>query len=159
LKRPEDEEHNILVTGMFAAVSLIYTVLLAFLIISVWQTFSAADQAVSQEAGALVTVARDAELLPQPLRGQVLDQLHAYTMYVMNDEWNTMRQGTNEREIASPQALAASTNLWILFRQLPSSTINSEMLRSLDYLSEQRVARLMESQNSLPGIFWFVLTV
>jgi ABC-type multidrug transport system permease subunit len=46
-----------------------------------------------------------------------------------------------------------------LFRQLPSSTINPEMLRSLDYLSEERVARLMESQNSLPGIFWFVLTV
>lgn len=159
MKKPEDEEHNILVTGMFATVSLIYTVLLAFLIISVWETFHAASQSVSQEGAALITVARDTELLPQPLRGQILDQLHAYTVYVMNYEWDTMRRGTNEQEIAAPQALAASTNLWVLFRQLPPSTMNAEMLRSLDYLSEQRVARLMASQDGLPGIFWLVLIV
>ena len=62
MKRPEDEEHNILVSGMFATVSLIYTVLLAFLIISVWETFHAANQSVSQEAAALVTVARNKDI-------------------------------------------------------------------------------------------------
>jgi ABC-type branched-subunit amino acid transport system permease subunit len=132
-------------------------VLLAFLIISVWETFHSANQAVSHEAAALITVARDTELLPPTLRGQILDQLHSYTVYVMNDEWNTMRNGTNEQQIAAPQALAASTNLWVIFRQLPPSTMNAEMLRSLNDLSEQRVARLMASQDSLPGIFWFVL--
>lgn len=56
MKKPEDEEHNILVTGMFAAVSLIYTVLLAFLIISVWGNYTTASQAVSDEAAALATL-------------------------------------------------------------------------------------------------------
>lgn len=159
MKKPEDEEHNILVSGMFATVSLIYTVLLAFLIISVWETFNSANEAVSQEAGALVTVARDSELLPQPLRAQLLGELHTYTEYVIQKEWDTMRQGTNEQEIAAPQALAESTNLWISYRQLPPSTMNAEMLRSLDNLSEQRVARLLASQDGLPGVFWFVLVV
>ena len=86
MKKPEDEEHNILVSGMFAAVSLIYTVLLAFLIISVWETFHTANQSVSQEAAALVTVACNTELLPQPLRGQALTELHSYTVYVLHNE-------------------------------------------------------------------------
>jgi hypothetical protein len=159
MKKPEDEEHNILVTGMFATVSLIYTVLLAFLIISVWEMYHAASQSVSQESAALVTLARDTELLPQPLRGQVLGELRSYTLYMMHDEWDTMRRGSTMQDIAAPQALTISTHLWILFRRLPPSTMDAEMLRSLDFLSEQRVARLLESQNSLPGIFWFVLVV
>jgi uncharacterized protein DUF4239 len=159
MKKPEDEEHNILVTGMFATVSLVYTVLLAFLIISVWETFNAANQAVSEEAAALITVARDAELLPEPLRSEVLNELHIYTRYVMDDEWDTMRQGVNQRQIASQNALTASADLWIMYRKIPPSTMNAEMLRSLDTLSEQRVVRLMASQDSLPGIFWFVLVL
>ena len=163
MKRPEDEEHNILVTGMFAAVSLIYTVMLAFLIISVWGNYLAASQAVASESAALVTVARDAEVLPEPQRGEVLDSLHNYTEYVVNHEWDMMRQGVNEQQISSQQALYATNNLWIVYRKIPTSAmttaVSSEMLSSLNQLSDQRVMRLTASQDSLPEIFWFVLIV
>jgi Protein of unknown function (DUF4239) len=159
MKKPEDEEHNILVTGMFAAVSLIYTVLLAFLIISVWGNYTVASQAVSDEAAALVTVARNAEVLPEPLRGEVLDGLHNYTAYVMSREWDMMRQGVNEEKFVSKQAVDATNNLWVIYRKIPSSAVSAEMLRSMDQLSEQRVVRLMASQDSLPQVFWFVLII
>ena len=42
---------------------------------------------------------------------------------------------------------------------VPPSTINSEILSSLDNLSEKRVTRLMASQEGLPGVFWFVLVI
>lgn len=163
MKRPEDEEHNILVTGMFASVSLIYTVLLAFLIISVWTNYMAASQAVADESAALITVARDAEVLPEPQRGEVLDGLHRYTEYVMNNEWGVMRQGVNEQQLSSQKAVDATNELWIIYRKIPPSTmtspVSSEMLSSLNKLSEQRVMRLAASQDSLPEIFWFVLII
>jgi len=161
MKRPEDEEHNILVTGMFAAVSLIYTVMLAFLIISVWTNYMAATQSVESESATLVTVARDAEILPEPQRSEVLDSLHNYTEYVVNNEWGMMRQGVNERQVSSQQALYSTNDLWIVYRNIPASAmtsaVSSEMLSNLDQLSEQRVMRLTASQDSLPEIFWFVL--
>lgn len=163
MRRPEDEEHNILVTGMFAAVSLIYTVLLAFLIISVWSNYMVASQAVADESAALVTVARDAEVLPEPQRGQVLDSLHNYTEYVMNNEWGVMRQGENVQQSSSQQSFDTTNNLWITYRNIPPSkmtpALSSEMLSSLDKLSEERVVRLMASQDTLPESFWFVLIV
>jgi hypothetical protein len=159
MKTPEDEEHNVLVSCIFATVSLVYTVLLAFLVIAVWETFNAANQAVSQEAAAIVTVARDAELLPEPLRSQTLNQLHIYTEYVINDEWHTMHMGAKADQIASPHALAAMNTLWIMYRKDPSSTSSAELLQRLDDLSEQREVRLMSSQDGLPDVFWFVLVI
>ncbi len=159
MKQPEDEEHNILVTGMFAAVSLIYTVLLAFLIISVWDNYTTASQAVSAEAAALITVARNAEVLPEPQRGEMLASLHNYTVYVMSKEWDLMRQGANEQQFSSQEVVDAANNLWVITSKIPSSAVSAEMMRSLDQLSEQRVVRLMASQDSLPEIFWLVLIV
>ena len=163
MKSPEDEEHNILVTGMFAAVSLIYTVLLAFLIISVWSNYLTASQAVADESAALVTVARDAELLPEPQRSELLNSLHDYTQYVLTKEWNMMRTGITEQQISASQAINTSNNLWIIYQKIPSSAMtdatSTEMLSSMNKLSEQRFMRLMSSQNTLPEIFWFVLIV
>ena len=163
MKRPEDEEHNILVTGMFAAVSLIYTVLLAFLIISVWGNYMTASQAVSDESAALITVARDSEILPEPQRSEMLNSLHNYTEYVLTKEWDMMRTGVNNQQISSQQAIVTTNNLWVVYKRIPPSAMSDataiEMLGSMDKLSEQRVNRLMSSQNTLPEIFWFVLIV
>ena len=159
IKPPEDEEHNVLVNAIFASVSLIYTVLLAFLVISVWNNFQAANQAVSQEAAAVITVARNAELLPEPFRGEMLNQLHAYTASVVKAEWYTMREGASAQQLASPQSLAATKQLWFTYGKIPTSATSDEMARSLDELSNDRVMRLMSSQNGLPGFFWFVLVI
>ncbi len=161
MKRPEDEEHNILVTGMFAAVSLIYTVLLAFLIIATWENYTAATQAVANETAAVITVARDAEVLPEPQRARMLNSLHNYIEYVLTKEWDMMRTGASEHQIASQSAINATNNLWITYKEIPPSAMSNatstEMLSSMDKLSNQRVTRLMSSQSTLPDIFWFVL--
>ena len=140
---------------------MIYTVLLAFLIIATWENYTAATQAVADESAALITVARDAEVLPEPQRGRMLDSLHNYLEYVLTKEWDMMRTGVSEQQIASQSAIHATNNLWIVYKEIPPSAMNdatsTEMLSSMDKLSNQRVTRLMSSQSTLPDIFWFVL--
>lgn len=159
IKLPDEKEHNALVLGIFATVTLVYSVLVAFLVVSVWDNFQAANLAVSEEASAVITVAHDAELRPEPQRSQMLNQLHNYTVSVANDEWNTMSKGGTEKQIASPKTLGAFKNLWHYYGQLPPTSSNVETLRSLDELSDRRVLLLMSSQESLPGPFWFVLII
>lgn len=77
----------------------------------------------------------------------------------MSREWDMMRQGVNEEKFTSKQAVDATNNLWVIYRKIPSSAVSAEMLRSMDQLSEQRVVRLMASQDSLPQVFWFVLII
>ncbi len=54
VKAPTDDTHNEVAGFIFAAVSVLYAVLLAFLVFAVWEEFTTAKQAASSEAAALI---------------------------------------------------------------------------------------------------------
>ena len=153
---PMDEKHNEVAGFIFATVGVLYAVLLAFTVIIVWEQYLAAESAVSQEAAALITVARDTSSFPEPARGQVHDQLHAYAQFVINDEWRTMDEGTLEHE-ESKGALAAINTVWSIYRSLPPGQVDSHTTDSLDNLSAQRAIRLQSNVAALPAVLWFGL--
>src|SRR6266567_4716411 len=64
-----------------------YGVLLALMIFNAQAKYTAADLTVTNEAAAIMAAARDSAALPQPLRGQVQDQLRLYTELVLSDDW------------------------------------------------------------------------
>ncbi|HXZ05505.1 MAG TPA: DUF4239 domain-containing protein [Ktedonobacteraceae bacterium] len=153
---PQDEHHNEVAGFIFATVGVLYAVLLAFTVIIVWEQYLAAESAVSQEAAALITVAHDASSFPEPARGKVYDQLHAYAQFVINDEWRTMDESTLEHEESSG-ALAAINSIWSIYRSLPPSQVDSHTTDSLDNLSTQRAIRLQSNLAALPDVLWYGL--
>src|SRR5438552_1841417 len=68
MNAPIDEAHNMVAGLIFAAMSVVYGVLLAFLVSQVWQQFKAAEQATTQEAIALIALAHDTASFPEPTR-------------------------------------------------------------------------------------------
>ena len=68
LKLPVREGHNEVMGGVLASMSVIYAVLLAFLVFAVWEQFGDAERATTQEASLLISIARDAQTIPEPLR-------------------------------------------------------------------------------------------
>lgn len=153
-----NDVHNEIAGFFFSVVGVIYAVLLAFLVVSVWNNFSAADLATTQEAADLVTVARDSIYFPEPIRSEVHDRLRRYTELVINKEWNNVPVGQGEN-LGSPEALAEFNSLWSAYQQLPQNADYSNALRSLDDLSVHRVQRLLTSKEDLPRIFWVVLVI
>jgi hypothetical protein len=67
-KAPTDDKLNEVAGFIFAPVSVVYAVLLAFVVIIVWEQYLAAESAVSQEAAALITVARENEFVTAKMR-------------------------------------------------------------------------------------------
>jgi hypothetical protein len=155
---PKDDRHNEVAGFIFATVGVLYAVLLAFTVIIVWEQYLSAESAVSQEAAALITVAHDASSFPEPARGQVYDQLHAYAQFVINEEWRTMDESTLEHE-ESTGALAAINTIWSIYRSLPPSQVDSHTTESLDNLSTQRAVRLQSNVAALPDVLWFGLVI
>lgn len=158
VKPPEDEKHNEVAGFIFATVGVLYAVLLAFVVIVVWEQYLTAESNVAQEAAALITVARDASSFPEPARAQVHDQLRAYAELVMRDEWRTMNESTLEHE-ESGAALARINTVWRIYRSLPPSQIDPHTTESLDTLSTARAARLESNAAALPDILWLGLVV
>jgi hypothetical protein len=155
---PKDDRHNEVAGFIFATVGVLYAVLLAFTVIIVWEQYLSAESAVSQEAAALITVARDASSFPEPARGQVYDQLRAYAHFVITEEWRTMDESTLEHE-ESTGALSAINNIWSIYRSLPPSQVDPRTTESLDNLSTQRAVRLESNVAALPDVLWFGLVL
>ena len=143
---------------IFATVSVVYAALLAFLIVSVWEQFNAADLAVSEEAASLVTVDRYSATFPEPERREVHDWLRQYTELVINKEWDAMR--LNHGEDAHTMASLTDLNkIWTTYRQLSPNVVDSEAMRNLNELSRRRILRIESSTGGLPDIFWPVLVL
>jgi hypothetical protein len=143
------------VAGFFIGVlGVFYAVLLAFVVIVVWEDFKDAKGTVTQEANHLGDIVRLSRGLPAPLPQQVREAAIHYAQAVSDDEWKAMR-----RNEASHQAQAAMDKLWQIILAVEVSTaresaLYTEMLDRLTELSNRRRERLHASHESIPTVLW-----
>src|SRR5215210_3101359 len=90
----------------------IYAVLLAFVVVAVWDQFGEARMIVEREANQLNDLSRMAQGFPAPAQGRALEGLRAYGQSVIDDEWSAMKSG-----LASQKTQAVLDNLWQIYRE------------------------------------------
>lgn len=140
----------------FATVGVIYSVLVAFAVIVVWEKFNDAEAAVVQEAGAAATLYRLMEG-GTPELAPTRTALGAYLHLAVSRDWPAMAKQSESRE--ATQALdalyAAALNL-AAKGAIPLPVI-SEMFKQLDTITQARRTRLHLATGIVPGIIWLVL--
>jgi Protein of unknown function (DUF4239) len=151
------EGHNDVAGFIYAQLGVVYAVLMAFIVIVIWQRFDAADQTAAQEAAILIALYRDTAVYPDPEREHLRTLIRTYTVTVAEDEWETMRRG--QASLKARKALAA---LWQGYLGQPPQTIAaatqySEASRRLNDMSTKRTVRILTSSSGLPFVLWFVL--
>src|SRR5690242_11438498 len=77
----------------FATVGVLYAVLLAFVVIVVWQKFNDADSVAAKEAGAIATMYRISADLPDVHALHLRAALGNYLTSVTQQEYRTMAEG------------------------------------------------------------------
>lgn len=154
--RSMSEGHNDIVAVTFGVIGAVYSVFLAFIIVVDWNQFTAADDAVTHEAAVLTSLYRGSDVLPQPVRGQAQHELENYTRLVMTKEWQTMAHGADSKDVDG--SLDHLYHIYGRLNSLPrEAAMDSESLRQLDQLTEQRSIRVNASDGSLNQIFWVIL--
>src|SRR5690606_22955131 len=91
------ERNNEIGTTLFELLTVLYAVVLAFVLITVWEHRNEAGHLTYQEAGALVEVYWAAEALPPADRDEVREAVRDYTALVLGDEWDSMRRSEERR--------------------------------------------------------------
>jgi hypothetical protein len=151
------EEHNDVAGFIYAVVGVMYAVLLAFVVIAVWQDYEAAKNAVESEANELAGVYFLADRFSDPERARVQGLARSYARVVVEEEWPLMERGETSaratsvlRELRSSlQNIDASTNT--------GQVLYDHALTRMHEVSDARRLRLLESTEGLPGILWAVL--
>jgi hypothetical protein len=157
---PERREGQNNVAGfIFAVLGVAYAVLLAFVVIAVWQDYEAAQTNVESEAHELAGVYFLASQLPDPERTRIQELVRTYIRVVVEEEWPMMERGQT-----SPRADSLLRQLRAEILEFDPRTKGEQVLyesglRQLHDADDARRSRLLEVREGIPALLWVVLVV
>jgi hypothetical protein len=146
--------------AVFSIVGGLHAVLVAFILISLFDAANAAEDAVTKEANALVAVNWAAKSLPEPARTKVDELGREYVNVVVDEEWPRMRDGadidnrgwTKLNEMRSTIESAAPDGDWQLDRK-------TEAANQLWEVYQARQARIDAAGGGVNPVVWFALAI
>jgi hypothetical protein len=149
--------HHDITGSWFQVVGTLYAVLLAFVVITVWQRYDGLTSTVELEAADVLELFRDTRQYPAEVHDALAATLHAYVTAVIGDEWDAMSRGGE-----SATAQTAFEQLWRTYRELPvrddrELAAQIETLRRMNDLAANRHLRLLRSRSKIPPVLWLGL--
>lgn len=158
VSQEELSPHNEVSGFVYAAIGVIYAIILGFAIISEWEQYRDAEAIVLAEANALGDLYLIAAGLPEPSAEAIRQSVIGYASAVVDDEWPGMEEGT----APSDQVTAYIDDLWSVFYGMKLSTPAQEglyaaALEQMDVLSNQRRDRMEQANSGLLGVIWGVM--
>jgi hypothetical protein len=159
------QQHNDVAGFIYAALGVIYAVLLALVVITVWEEYQAASETVEQEANATAEIFLLGHELPEPEGAHIQHLAKSYAQEVVHKEWPLMASGKQpalEQEAGTPAGWDLIDDIRAALHGFEPHTRTEEQLYSegLDQvanLGDARRTRLIASEEGVPGILWSVL--
>jgi hypothetical protein len=159
------QRHNDVAGFIYAALGVIYAVLLALVVIAVWEKYQAASETVEQEANATAEVFWLAHRLPEPEGSHIQELARSYAEEVSHKEWPLMEQGQTPLMTSQEGTPAGWTlideiraNLQEFQPRTPADEqLYAEGLDQVQRLADARRMRLVAAEEGIPGVLWAVL--
>jgi hypothetical protein len=151
------ENANAVSSTVFQLAGVLYAVLVAFVVVVVWEQFGDAEDASSLEAGAIADLLRDSAALPVESRVAVQQSLIAYTRNVIDDEFPRMRRGETIDEQSDELADVWETYLTVQPESRNEIAFFDHAIVRLNDLSANRKMRVSTGEASVPGELWVLL--
>jgi hypothetical protein len=151
--------HNDLIGWQLSVLGTTYAVIIGFMLYTVWINFGTADLNADAEANSLVNVYRLAAGL-SPQEGKHLRDLsRSYGDAVIGQEWEEMA-----RDKVPAETREIARQMWETLMSSKAATpteiaAEDHALSELTALAGYRRVRLVQSEERLPTVLWFVLLV
>jgi Protein of unknown function (DUF4239) len=141
----------------FAVLGVVYAVLLGFAVITAWEKFRDAQEAVTMEAASTATVYRLAGGLSGPTASAVRAGVRHYLTAVLAGETLSMEHA--QEDVATTLALndLYTTALTLKPANFGEAAVFQQILGELAAVTEARRERLELSAGTVPGIVWSAL--
>lgn len=142
----------------YAVVGVAYAVLLAFVVVSVWEEFEGTKRAVDAEAERYYNVFRNSYNFPDDAGQKMRDALMAYAVAVRDKDWPEMERGRRGSEAAA----RAYTKLSYVVGQTKSEDIAllpsiMHAINLLQQVADLRLERLSDVGGHVTPLIWGVL--
>ena len=157
--------HNDVAGFIYAALGVIYAVLIALVVIAVWEEYELARETVEREANAAADIFWLADRLPEGRGTHLQELLRSYAQEVVDNEWSLMEQGQAplmEQVEGTPAGWTIIDDIRQNIQNFEPRTAAEEQLYAegldqVDTLSDARRMRLVAAEEGVPGVLWSVL--
>jgi hypothetical protein len=158
-------QHNDVAGFIYAALGVIYAVLLALVVIAVWEEYQAASETVEQESNATAEIFWLAHRLPEPEGTHIQQLCKSYAEEVIHKEWPLMEKGQAPLMVEEEGTPAGWTIIDDIRENLqdfePQTKADEELyaagLEEIQRLADARRMRLVAAEEGVPGVLWVVL--
>jgi hypothetical protein len=151
--------HNDLAGFTVAVISVTYAVLLAFIAIATWESFTDAERIVDTEADYVGGIYFDTQGLPAQMGHDVRADLRLYVKTVIDDEWPVQRTGNVPSQGWAPLRKLHTAVVTMRPATLGEAVIEAEILRALNNLYSARSSRLSAVKGHIPDVIWWIIFV
>jgi len=150
--------HNEVSGFVYAAIGVIYAVILGFVVVTVWQDYQEAKAAAHAEANAARDLHRISNGLSEPSRAAMHEALVAYAIAVIDGEWPAMLAG----DASGVQTNDEIDALWLVVYNMEITTLQEAelydaMIEQLIQLINHRRERLEDAGSGLLSVMWAVM--
>ena len=148
--------HNEVVIALYGGASVMYAVLLGFMVVVIWQAYDTAHKNVGDEAANLVALYRLTYGLEAKEGAQMRSLVRGYTTAVIYEEWPTFGTATP----GSNKARKVLGDIDRLFATMAGpvkaadAQVDAEILRTKSVIVSERNIRLIQASDSIPWVIW-----
>jgi hypothetical protein len=145
----------------YAIVAVIYPILIALIVVDVFETFSKGDSIATLEANKLSNIMLDTTGLPPQLAAELRSDVNKYIDIVVKSEWPSQQAGKLGEKVFEPG--------WTLLGHMSAElagfepttmgqNVNKgEMMRAMNDLIKGRRSRILAAGEHLPDVVWQIL--
>jgi hypothetical protein len=159
-KREKDNES---VGLTYAIVAVIFAVLVAVIVVDVWETASKADEIATAEANQLSSLVLDASGLPPDMAQGVHRRVDHYIDQVVKVEWPAQQAGHQDDKTYQRgwTILAHMSSELATFepKTMGENATKAQMLKSVNELIKARRVRILAAADHLPDVIWLILII
>src|SRR5277367_3612706 len=153
LRRADNE-----LTGfMLAVISVTYAVLLAFIAIATWESFTSSEGIVDREADCIGSIYRDTQGLPEAMGEEIRSDVRQYTDTVIHQEWPVQQTGNIPSKGWEPLRRIHSAIVTMHPANPGEAVIEAELLKTLNMLYSARSSRVSAVQGHIPEVIWWII--
>lgn len=157
------EQHDF-VAALLSVVGVLYSVVVGFLVGTVWTSFDAAQQNADQEARYVAIAYSYARDLPEPQSTVVRAKIARYARDVRDVEWSMLSRGETDPQAGAVLESAIQTVLSVEAprsatpgQALQIEAIAAATVQNLRKASEARVIRVTGARERLPSVIFEAL--
>jgi len=140
---------------MFGAISLIYSLILAFVIVAVWEDYEDLEKNIQAESDKMNSIIIHISTMPDSIRLPIHDALYNYCQRVEDGEWHMESDSLDNQSSAIP-----CMRLMLLTLE-PQNELQRNVFNVVDedlsQITELRRNRLSHNHSQIPGLVWLIL--